>query len=77
MPFHDPPTDIPGPEVASKAWQRKFSAEYRLCILDEIANCTEPGQIGALSRREELYSSHLSIRGRQRERGLTSAGEVG
>ena len=73
MTFHDSPTDIPDPEVVPKAKRRKFSAEYKLRILDEVDNCTESGQIGALLRREGLYSSHLSTWRRQREQGLLEA----
>ena len=73
MAFHDTPTDIPDPEVVPKAKRRKFSAEYKRRILEEADNCTEPGQIGALLRREGLYSSHLSTWRRQRDRGLVQA----
>ena len=69
MTFHDSPTNIPDPEVVPKAKRRNFSAEYKRRILEEANNCTEPGQIGALLRREGLYSSHLSTWRRQRERG--------
>jgi transposase-like protein len=60
---------MPDPEVVPKAKRRNFSAEYKRRILEEANNCTEPGQIGALLRREGLYSSHLSTWRRQRERG--------
>jgi transposase len=60
MTFRDQLTEVPDPEVVSKAKRRKFSAEYKLRILDEADSCTEPGQIGALLRREGLYSSHLT-----------------
>ena len=70
MTFHDSPTDIPDPEVVPKAKRRKFSAEYKRRILEEADNCTESGQIGALLRREGLYSSHLSTWRRQRDRGV-------
>ena len=73
MTFHDSPTDIPDPEVVPKAKRRKFSAEYKQRILEEADNCTEAGQIGALLRREGLYSSHLSTWRRQRDRGLVQA----
>jgi len=49
----------PDPEVPEKARRRRFSAEYKLAILREADRCAEPGQIGALLRRERLYSSHL------------------
>jgi transposase len=73
MTFHDSSTNIPDPEVVPKAKRRKFSAEYKRRILDEANSCTEPGQIGALLRREGLYSSHLSTWRRQRERGTLEA----
>ena len=59
----------PDPEVPEKAKRRRFSAEYKLAILREADRCTQPGQIGALLRRERLYSSHLVDWRRQREAG--------
>ena len=73
MTFHDAPTNIPDPEVVPKAKRRRFSAKYKQRILEEADNCTEPGQTGALLRREGLYSSHLSTWRRQREQGLLEA----
>ena len=70
MAFHDAPTDVPDPEVVPKAKRRRFTAEYKQRILEEADNCTEPGQIGALLRREGLYSSHLTTWRRQRDRGV-------
>lgn len=60
----------PDPEVPSKAVRRRFSAEYKLRVLKEADAC-EPGsgEIGALLRREGLYSSHLANWRRQRECG--------
>ncbi len=52
-----------------KAERRRFSAEYKLSILAEADRCTEHGQLGALLRREGLYSSHLTTWRRQREQG--------
>lgn len=49
----------PDPEVVPKASRRTFSAAEKLRILNEADTCTQPGQIGALLRREGLYSSHL------------------
>lgn len=49
----------PDPEVVPKASRRTFSAAEKLRILNEADACTQPGQIGALLRREGLYSSHL------------------
>jgi len=73
MTFHDALTNIPDPEVVPTAKRRKFTAEYKLRILDEADGCTESGQIGALLRREGLYSSHLTTWRRQRERGIFEA----
>jgi transposase-like protein len=60
---------VADPEVSEKAKRRRFSAEYKLRILHEADACTEPGEIGALLRREGLYSSHLGVWRRQREEG--------
>jgi transposase-like protein len=62
--------DAPDPEVAEKKPRRRFTAKYKLRILHDADNCTEPGQPGALLRREGLYSSNLSTWRRQREKGI-------
>ena len=54
------PEGAPDPEVTERAKRRRFTAEYKLRILREADACSEPGQLGALLRREGLYSSHLS-----------------
>ena len=59
----------PDPEVPAKAIRRRFSAEYRLRILKLADACKKPGELGALMRREGLYSSHLTHWRQQRERG--------
>jgi len=59
----------PDPEVTETPVRRKFTAEYKLKILAEADRCTEYGQIGALLRREGLYSSHLSEWRRKRTQG--------
>jgi transposase len=59
----------PDPEVAAKPRRRRFTAEYRLRILKEADACKKPGELGALLRREGLYSSHLTNWRRQREQG--------
>ncbi|MDP9312973.1 MAG: IS3 family transposase, partial [Chloroflexota bacterium] len=51
-------TPVPDPEVVPKADRRQFSASDKLRILEEADRCTEPGQLGALLRREGIYSSH-------------------
>jgi hypothetical protein len=42
------------------AKRRRFTAKYKLRILREADSCTQPGEIGAMLRREVLYTSHLS-----------------
>ena len=63
----------PDPEVPEKKARRKFTAKYKLQILQEADACTEPGQLGALLRRKGLYSSNLTTWRRQREEGLLDA----
>lgn len=55
-----PNGDGPDPEVAEKATRRRFSAEYKRRIVREADTCTTTGEVGALLRREGLYSSSLS-----------------
>ena len=61
------------PEVPEKARRRRFRAEYKQRILEEADACTEAGEVGALLRREGLYSSHLSAWRCQREEGVLAA----
>jgi len=77
-----PPTDggreafvvlPPDPEVPEKKPRRKHTAKYKLRILAQADACTGPGQIGALLRREGLYSSNLTTWRRQKEKGLLQA----
>jgi transposase len=82
MPSTNPPvnppansitTDLPPePEVLEIPERRRFSAAYKLSILQETDTC-EPGQIGAILRREGLYSSQLTTWRRQRQQGQQSA----
>ena len=53
--------------------RRNFTAKYKLQILNDADACTEPGQLGALLRREGLYSSNLTTWRRQRDEGLLDA----
>lgn len=57
-------------EVTSKPKRRGFTAEYKLKVLREVDACTKKGEIGALLRREGLYSSHLVAWRRARDSGL-------
>jgi transposase len=63
----------PDPEVPEKAIRRKYSGEYKLRILKEAEACIQPGQLGALLRREGLYSSNLTTWQRQKEQGMLEA----
>ncbi len=56
-------------EVSAKARRRQFTAEYKRRVLAEAEACTKPGEIGALLRREGLYSSHLVAWRRARDSG--------
>jgi transposase len=56
-------------EVVEKAKRQRYNAEYKQRILREAENCRATGEIGALLRREGLYSSHLTTWRRQCERG--------
>lgn len=57
----------PDPEVAATAKRRQFSASQKRRILAEAERCSEPGQMGALLRREGIYSSNLTTWRKQRE----------
>lgn len=63
------PDAVPDPEVVPRAKRRKLTRAYKLRILKQADECTQPGQIGALLRREGLYSSHLTNWRRLREKG--------
>ena len=67
------PGGVPDPEVVPRARRRRFSGAYKLRILQEADACTQPGEIGALLRREGLYSSHLVDWRRARDQGQLEA----
>lgn len=60
----------PDPEVLEKPERRTFTTAYKIKILEEADRCTEPGQVGALMRREGLYFSYLNTWRRQRQNGV-------
>lgn len=59
---------IPNPEVDARPTRRRFTADYKLRILRQLDACGH-GEVGALLRREGLYSSHIESWRGQRERG--------
>jgi transposase len=67
------PVPIPDPEVPEKAKRRQFSAEYKRSVVAQAEACRDDGAIGALLRREGLYSSHLTTWRRQKEQGELDA----
>ena len=71
-----PATRVPDPEVPERlerARRRQFTVGYKLRILSEADAARTTGEIGALLRREGLYSSHLAAWRRQREEGILHA----
>ena len=67
-----PPPASPDPEIRPNAVRTQWSARDRLRIL-EAADACPPGELGALLRREGIYSSHLSRWRRQRAQGALAA----
>src|SRR5215207_6040177 len=61
------------PERLERARRRQFTVGYKLRILSEADAARTTGEIGALLRREGLYSSHLAAWRRQREEGILTA----
>ena len=51
---------VPDPELVERPRRRRFSASYKLAILEQADACTRPGEVGELLRREGLYTSHLT-----------------
>ena len=64
---------LPDPQVVAMPKRRRFTAEYKRRILEAADASREPGQIGALLRREGLYSALLSKWRAQRDQGVISA----
>jgi transposase-like protein len=60
-------------QVVAKPRRRTYTAEYKRRVLKEADACRTPGAIGALLRREGLYSSHLVVWRRARGRGELTA----
>ena len=66
------PELLPDPEVEARPRRRTHSGEYKAKILAECDAATEPGAVGAILRREGLYSSHLVEWRRRRAEGGVS-----
>ena len=66
-------TSSPDPEVPARAQRRKFSAEDKKRILEEADRATQHGAVGALLRREGIYSSTLANWRREREAAVKKA----
>lgn len=65
--------EVPDPEVPERAKRRRFTSSYKLAILDELDQATEPGAKGAILRREGLYTSHIVEWRRARDAGALEA----
>ena len=63
----------PDPELVQRAVRRRFSAKYKLEILQKTDRLERPGEIGELLRREGLYTSHLTHWRKQRDAGALEA----
>ena len=59
---------VPDPAVDAKPQRRRFTAEYKLRVLREVDRAKAPGEVGAILRREGLYSSLLTAWRRDRDR---------
>jgi transposase-like protein len=69
IPVTDKEPKRPDPEVLETKPRRRFTPKYKLSILAEVDACTKPGDIGALLRREGLYSSNIRTWQRQLQEG--------
>lgn len=63
------PETPPDPEVSDRPKRRRFTAQYKRKILKQADACTRPGELGALLRREGVYSSSLTAWRSARDRG--------
>ena len=67
------PAGVADPELVERPARRRFAAEYKLRVLREADACSRPGEVGALLRREGLYTSHLTYWRKQRDQGALAA----
>ena len=68
-----PSASVPDPEVAARSARRRFTGDYKRSIVEQADACEDTGAIGALLRREGLYSSQLSTWRRQARQGELAA----
>jgi transposase len=66
-------SSVPDPQVVAQSKRRRFTSKYKLSILEKADQCTGLGEVGALLRREGLYSSHLSTWRKARRDGTLQA----
>jgi transposase-like protein len=64
---------VPDSEVVARPVRRRFTAEYKRSIIDQADAARDAGAVGALLRREGLYSSHLTTWRRQQKQGELEA----
>src|ERR1039458_8369409 len=64
---------VPDCEVIARPLRRRFTAEYKRSIVGQADAAQDAGAVGALLRREGLYSSHLGTWRRQRKQGELDA----
>ena len=69
--------DATDPEVMPLRHRRQFTAAYKQVILEKADRCRRPGEVGALLRREGLYSSHLTRWRVQMRAGQLESGKRG
>jgi len=67
----------PDPELVERPQRRRYSAQYKLKIVQAADACKEPGEVGALLRREGLYTSHLTYWRKQRDDGALEGNRSG
>jgi len=64
---------VPATKVSARRGRRRFTAEYKVSIVQQATQCRAPGEIGALLRREGLFSSQLTMWRKLYQRGAQRA----
>ena len=65
--------EVPATKVSARNGRRRFTAEYKASMVQHAAQCRAPGEIGALLRREGLFSSQLTMWRKLYQRGARHA----